>query len=71
VVAENCNSGQIAASREKLNLGLFWWDSSPELTTKKLDNSLSFPSIIYTTSLDQQFRSYGILRIGKTTEIFS
>jgi hypothetical protein len=34
--AENCNSGQTAAMREKLNLGMFRWDSSLELNTKKL-----------------------------------
>jgi hypothetical protein len=65
---ENCNSGQNAVTREKLNLGLFEWDSSPELNTKKLENSPSFPSDTYTASLDQWFRRYRILRIGKTAE---
>jgi hypothetical protein len=65
---ENCNSGQNAVTREKLNLGLFEWDSSPELNTKKLENSHSFPSVTYTASLDQWVRRYRILRIGKTAE---
>jgi hypothetical protein len=66
--AENCNSGKTATMRANLNLGLFGWDSSPKLNTKTLDNSPRFPSVTYTASLDQQFRSYGILRIGKTAE---
>jgi hypothetical protein len=45
--AENYFSGQIAASKEKQILGLFGWDSSPELNTKKVGNSPSFPSITY------------------------
>jgi hypothetical protein len=65
---ENCNSEQTTVTREKLNLGLFGWDSFPELNTKKLDNSPRFPLIIYTASLDQRFRRYRILRIGKTAE---
>jgi hypothetical protein len=52
----------------KINLGLFTWDSSLELNIKTLENSPSFPSITYTTSLDQWFRRYGILRISKTDE---
>jgi hypothetical protein len=67
-LAKNCNFGQTAVMREKLNLGLFRWDSSLELDTKKLDNSLHFPSVTYTTSLDHRFISYVILRIGKTAE---
>jgi hypothetical protein len=66
--AENCNSGQTTVTREKLNLGLFGWDSSPVLNTKKLDNSPSFASVTYTASLEQRFRKYEILRIGKTAE---
>jgi hypothetical protein len=66
--AENCNSGQTAATRGKLNLELLGWHSSPELNTKKLDNSPRFPSATYTASLDQRFRRYGILHIGKTAE---
>jgi hypothetical protein len=42
--------------------------SSPELNTKKLNNFPSFTSVTYTASTDQQFRRYGILRIGKTAE---
>jgi hypothetical protein len=67
-VAENYNFGQIAASREKLNLGSFGWDSSPELSTKKLDNSPIFPSVTYTASTDQLFKCYRILHISKTAE---
>jgi hypothetical protein len=66
--AENCNSGQTAVPREKLYLGLFGWDSSPELNTKKLENSPIFSSVTYSASSDQWFRSYRILRIGKTAE---
>jgi hypothetical protein len=66
--AENCNSGQIAVLKENQILGLFGWDSSPELNTKKLDNSPSFPLVTYTASTDERFRRYGILRIGKTGE---
>jgi hypothetical protein len=54
--------------REKLNLGLFGRDSSLELNTKNLDNSPSFPSVTYTTLLDQRFKRYEILRIGKIAE---
>jgi hypothetical protein len=69
--AENCNSGQIAATTEKLNLVLFGWDSSPELNTKKFENSPSFPSVTYIVSSDQRFTKYEILYIGKTAEIGS
>jgi hypothetical protein len=48
--AENCISGQIAVLKENQILGLFGWDSSPELNTKKLDNSPSFPLVTYTAS---------------------
>jgi hypothetical protein len=65
---KNCNSGQTAMMRETLNLGLFGWDSTPELNTKRLENSPSFLSVIYRDSSDQWFRRYGILRIGKTAE---
>jgi hypothetical protein len=58
--AENCNSGQTATTKEKLNLGLLGWDSSPELNTKKLENYHTYPSVTYTASSDQQFRRYGI-----------
>jgi hypothetical protein len=66
--AENCNSGPTAVMRENLNLGLLSWHSFLELNTKKLANSLRFPSVTYTPSLDQWFRSYGILHVGKTAE---
>jgi hypothetical protein len=45
---------------------LFRSDSSPELNTKKLDNSPSFWLGTYTASLDQRFSA--ILHIGKTAE---
>jgi hypothetical protein len=67
--AENCNSGQIAALKVKYILGLIGWDSSPELNTKKVDNSSIFPLVTYTTSSEQQFRSYRILRNDNTAEI--
>jgi hypothetical protein len=66
--AENCNSGQIAVLKENQILGLFGWDSSPELNTKKLHNNPSFPLVSYTASTVYRFRRYGILRIGKTAE---
>jgi hypothetical protein len=66
--AENCNSGHTAVAREKLNLGLFVWDSFLELNTKKLENSPRFPSVTYKASSDLRFRNYGILHIGKTAE---
>jgi hypothetical protein len=50
--AENCNSGQIAVLKENSILGLFGWNSSPELDTKTLDNSPTFPSVTYTASAD-------------------
>jgi hypothetical protein len=50
--AENSNSGQIAVLKEKYILGLLGWDYSPELNTKKLDNSPRFPSVTYTASKD-------------------
>jgi hypothetical protein len=46
-VAENCNSGQVVALREKFNLALFRWDSSPELNTKKLENTLISIGYLY------------------------
>jgi hypothetical protein len=49
-------------------MGLFGWDSSPELNIKKLENSLSFALVTYTASLDQRFRRYEILRIDKTAK---
>jgi hypothetical protein len=64
--AENCNSGQSAAMREKLNLRLFDCDSSPKLKTKKLDNAPSFLSVTYIASSDQWFRRYRILRNDNT-----
>jgi hypothetical protein len=48
--AKNCNSGRTAAMREKLNLGLFGWDSSCELNTKKV-GQLSQLSIGYLYNL--------------------
>jgi hypothetical protein len=35
-------SGQIAAAKEKYDLGLLGWVSSPELNTKNVDNSPNF-----------------------------
>jgi hypothetical protein len=66
--AENCNSGQTVVTRGKLNMGLFGWDSSLELNTKKLYNSPIFSLVTYTASSNQRFRSYRILRISKTAE---
>jgi hypothetical protein len=44
-VAENCISGQIAAAKEKYDLMLLGWDSSPMLNTKSVDNSPSIPLV--------------------------
>jgi hypothetical protein len=35
-------SGQIAVAKEKYDLGLLGWVSSPELNTKNVDNSPNF-----------------------------
>jgi hypothetical protein len=43
-------------------------DSVPELNTKNLGNSLSFPSVTQTTLFAQQFRSYRILNIDLAAE---
>jgi hypothetical protein len=48
--AENIISVQIAVSKEKSILGLFGWDSSPELNTKTWENSPRFPSVTYSSS---------------------
>jgi hypothetical protein len=61
-------SGQIAASKDKSNLGLFGWGSSLELNTKRLGNSPSFPSVTYSALSNKQFRSYRFLRIDFAAE---
>jgi hypothetical protein len=61
-------SRQIAASKEKSNLGLFGWDSSLELNRKKVGNSPRFPSVIYSASSDKQCRCYRILTVDFTAE---
>jgi hypothetical protein len=48
-------------SKEKVEMGQFRPDSVPELNTKNLGNSLSFPFVTQITPF--QFRSYGILNI--------
>jgi hypothetical protein len=48
--AENYNSGQIAVLKENSILGLFRWDSSPELNTKKLDESQLSIGYLYSLS---------------------
>jgi hypothetical protein len=42
--------------------------SVPELNTKNLGNSLSFPSVTQTTLFSQQFKSYEILNIDLAAE---
>jgi hypothetical protein len=66
--AEHCISGQIAALKENSTQGLFGWDSSTELNTKKLENSSIFPLVTYSARSEQQFRSYIILCISNTAE---
>jgi hypothetical protein len=66
--AGNWDSGQIAATTRKWNMGLFGWDSSPKLNTKKLDNSPSFPLVNYIAWSEQRFTCYGILCINETAE---
>jgi hypothetical protein len=45
--AEHGISGHISAPKENYMLGLFGWDSSPEMNNQKLDNSSSIPSVTY------------------------
>jgi hypothetical protein len=61
-------SGQIAVSKEKLNLGLFGWDSSLDLNSKKVENSPRFSSVTYSASSDKRFRCSRILKIDFTAE---
>jgi hypothetical protein len=61
-------SGQIAASKEKSNMGLFGWDSFLDLNSKKMGNSLRFPLVTYSASSKKLFRSYRILKINFTAE---
>jgi hypothetical protein len=56
------------SDERKIKSVLFGWDSSLELSTKKLDNSPRFPSVTYRASTNQRFGSYRILCIGKTAE---
>jgi hypothetical protein len=44
-------------------MGLFSYDSVPELNTKNMGNSPSFLSVTHTTLSAKWFRSYGILQI--------
>jgi hypothetical protein len=50
--AENFIYVQIAASKEKLILGLFSWDSSLEMNAKNLDNGPILQSVTYSASSD-------------------
>jgi hypothetical protein len=38
-------SGQNAAAKEKYDMGLLGWDSSPELNIKSVENSPTFPLV--------------------------
>jgi hypothetical protein len=53
----------VNSSKEKVEMGQFRPDSVPELNTKNLGNSLSFPSVTQITPFTKQFRSHGILNI--------
>jgi hypothetical protein len=50
--AKNFISGQIAAMKGKLILGLFDLDSSIEMNTKNLENSPILPSVTYSSPSD-------------------
>jgi hypothetical protein len=54
--------------KEKSNMGLFRWDFSLEMDSKKVGKSPSFPSVTYSASSDKWFRSYRILNIDFTDE---
>jgi hypothetical protein len=60
--------GRLQRQPEKWSMGLFGWDSSPELNTKTLNNSPRFPLVTYTVWSEQRFQCYGILRIDETAE---
>jgi hypothetical protein len=58
-------------SKEKVKMGLFYYDSVLELNTKNIENSPSFISITHTTLSTKRFRGYGILNIDLTVEFCS
>jgi hypothetical protein len=68
--AENFISGQIAAMKGKLILGLIGWDYSPEMNTKNLDNSPILPLVTYLASSDYRFRRYRILKIDHAADFY-
>jgi hypothetical protein len=49
-------------------LGLFGWDYSLELNTKKVGSSPIFPWVTYSASSNKQLRCYRILKIDFTAE---
>jgi hypothetical protein len=49
-------------------MGLFGYDSVPELNTKNLSNSPRFLSVTHTTLSAKQFRSYGLSKIDIAAE---
>jgi hypothetical protein len=56
------------SSKEEAKMGLFGYDSVPELNTKNLTNSPSFLSVTHTTLSTKQFRSYRISNIDSAAE---
>jgi hypothetical protein len=56
--------------KREIKSGTVWWDSSPDLNTKKLENSPNFPSDTYTASSDQRFRTYKILTVDIAAELY-
>jgi hypothetical protein len=66
--AENFISVQIAALKEKSIMGLFGWDSTPELNTKNLDICPVFLSVTYSALSNSRFRRYRILKIDFAAE---
>jgi hypothetical protein len=55
-------------SKETEKMGLFGYDSVPEMTTKNLGNSSSFLSITHMTLSTKGFRCYEILKIDFSAE---
>jgi hypothetical protein len=51
-------------------MGLFGYDSVPELNTKNLGNSPRFLSVTHMTLSAKRFRSYGILKIDFAVEFY-
>jgi hypothetical protein len=62
------NWNEANSSKEKVKMGLFSYNSIPELNTKNMGNSPSFLSITHTILSAKRFRSYRILKIDFATD---